>query len=59
MLQFAGYPVPDATVEIADGDVADRRFVAVYRQEGRPVAVLGLRSPRAFTRLRRELARAG
>jgi NADPH-dependent 2,4-dienoyl-CoA reductase/sulfur reductase-like enzyme len=56
MLQFAGYPAPDATVEIAEGDLVERRFVAVYRQAGRPVAVLGLRSPRTFTRLRRELA---
>jgi NADPH-dependent 2,4-dienoyl-CoA reductase/sulfur reductase-like enzyme len=56
MIQFAGYPAPDATVEIAEGDVAERRFVALYRQAGRPVAVLGLRSPRTFTRLRRELA---
>ncbi len=58
MIQFAGYAAPDAEVEIVEGDVAERRFVAVYRRDGRDVAVLGLRSPRTFTRLRKELARA-
>jgi 3-phenylpropionate/trans-cinnamate dioxygenase ferredoxin reductase subunit len=58
MVQFAGVAAPDAEIEVVEGDVAERRFVAVYRRAGRPVAVLGLRSPRTFTRLRRELARA-
>ena len=58
MIQFAGYASPDAEVEVVEGDVAERRFVAVYRRAGRPVAVLGLRSPRTFTKLRKELASA-
>jgi NADPH-dependent 2,4-dienoyl-CoA reductase/sulfur reductase-like enzyme len=57
MIQFAGYAAPDAKVEIVEGDVAERRFVAAYRRDGRNVAVLALRSPRTFTRLRKELAR--
>ena len=57
MVQFAGVAAPDAEIEIVEGDVAERRFVAAYRREGRRVAVLGLRSPRTFTRLRKELAR--
>lgn len=58
MIQFAGYAAPDAEVEVVEGDVADRKFVAVYRRDGRDVAVLGMSSPRTFTRLRKELARA-
>ncbi|HEY3004769.1 MAG TPA: FAD/NAD(P)-binding oxidoreductase, partial [Kribbellaceae bacterium] len=57
MVQFAGFPSPDAEVEVVEGDISERRFVAAYRREGRLVAVLGLRSPRTFTRLRRDLAR--
>ncbi len=58
MVQFAGIAAPDATVEIVEGDVSERRFVATYSREGQVVAVLGLRSPRTFTRLRKELARS-
>lgn len=58
MVQFAGVAAPDAKVEVVEGSVDERRFVATYTREGRVVAVLGLRSPRTFTRLRKELARA-
>jgi hypothetical protein len=57
MLQFAGYPAADATVALVEGDLAERRFVAEYLRDGRRVAVLGMRSPRTFTRIRKELAR--
>ncbi|MCW2504558.1 MAG: Ferredoxin reductase [Actinomycetia bacterium] len=58
MLQFAGYPAADATVALVEGDLAERRFVAEYLRDGRRVAVLGMRSPRTFTRIRKELSRA-
>jgi NADPH-dependent 2,4-dienoyl-CoA reductase/sulfur reductase-like enzyme len=57
MVQFAGYPAPDAEIEVVEGDVTERKFVAVYRHDGRDAAVLGVRSPRTFTKLRRGLAR--
>jgi NADPH-dependent 2,4-dienoyl-CoA reductase/sulfur reductase-like enzyme len=57
MVQFAGVASPDADIEIVEGDVSERKFVARYHRDGRPVAVLGLSSPRTFTRLRKELAR--
>jgi 3-phenylpropionate/trans-cinnamate dioxygenase ferredoxin reductase component len=58
MVQFAGLAAPDAKVEVVEGSVDERKFVATYTREGRVVAVLGLRSPRTFTRMRKELARA-
>jgi 3-phenylpropionate/trans-cinnamate dioxygenase ferredoxin reductase subunit len=58
MLQFAGYPAPDATVAVVEGDLAERRFVVEYQRDGRRVAVLGLRSPRTFTALRKALSAA-
>jgi NADPH-dependent 2,4-dienoyl-CoA reductase/sulfur reductase-like enzyme len=42
-LQFAGHYHPGDVVEIVEGDVATHSFVAVYRREGRPVAVLAER----------------
>lgn len=55
-LQFAGHRRAGDTVEIVDGDPADRSFVAVYRRGERPVAVLSLNQPRLFGRWRRALA---
>jgi len=38
------------------GGVRDPSFLAVYRREGQPVAVLGVDQPKLFTRWRRQLA---
>ena len=55
-LQFAGHYHPGDVVEIVEGDVAAHNFVAVYRREGRPVAVLGIGQPKVFGRWRKQLA---
>jgi 3-phenylpropionate/trans-cinnamate dioxygenase ferredoxin reductase component len=55
-LQFAGHYHPGDTVEVVDGDLAEHRFVAVYRRDGVPVAVLGIGIPKVFARWRRQLA---
>jgi hypothetical protein len=51
-LQVHGYPPAGAEVTVAEGNIADRRFVAYYRQDGRVVAVLGWNMPKQ-TRLHR------
>lgn len=56
-LQFAGHRRAGDAVEVTEGDLDSRRFVAVYRRGGRPVAVLAMNQPKPFTRWRRELAR--
>ena len=55
-LQFAGQRRAGDTVEATEGDLDSRRFVAVYRRSGRPVAVLAMNQPKPFARWRRELA---
>ncbi|WP_158843967.1 NAD(P)/FAD-dependent oxidoreductase [Saccharothrix deserti] len=55
-LQFAGHRRPGDAVEIAEGDPAERSFAAVYRRDGRSVAVLAVNRAKLFGRLRRELA---
>lgn len=54
-LQFAGHRVDGDQVEVVDGDIESRSFLAVYRREGRPVAVFAMNRPRPFARRRREL----
>lgn len=64
-LQFAGHRRTGDTVEVIEGDLESRRFVAVYRRDEGPaagtatraVAVLAMNQPRPFARWRRELAR--
>jgi NADPH-dependent 2,4-dienoyl-CoA reductase/sulfur reductase-like enzyme len=51
-IQVHGVPSADAEVTIVDGDVANRRFVALFRQGGNVTAVLGWNMPKQ-TRLRR------
>ncbi|MER5446512.1 hypothetical protein ABT052_19740 [Streptomyces sp. NPDC002766] len=46
-------PVPDADLEIVEGSEDERRFVALYRRDGRPTAVLGWNMPKQ-TRLHRQ-----
>ena len=54
-LQFAGHRRAGDVVEITEGDLESRRFVAVYRRGARAVAVLAMNQPKPFTRWRREL----
>lgn len=57
-IQFAGHAASADVVTVEDGDPADRSFLAIYRRDGEPVAVLGMNQPRAFTRWRRALTAA-
>ncbi|MFI6735003.1 NAD(P)/FAD-dependent oxidoreductase [Nonomuraea sp. NPDC050451] len=50
-----GMPSPDAEVSIAEGSVPERRFVAVYRHEGRVTGILGWNMPKQARRHRQEL----
>lgn len=52
-IQVHGTPSADAEVEIVEGGEEDRRFVALYRRNGRPVGVLGWNMPKQ-TRLHRQ-----
>jgi NADPH-dependent 2,4-dienoyl-CoA reductase/sulfur reductase-like enzyme len=53
-----GTPSADADVTIVDGAVADRRFVALYRREGRVTGVLGWNMPKQARLHRQELVGA-
>jgi NADPH-dependent 2,4-dienoyl-CoA reductase/sulfur reductase-like enzyme len=55
-IQFAGHAAGADSVTIEDGTPDDRNVLAVYRQAGHPVAVLGMNQPRLFTRWRKQLA---
>ncbi|GAA5137805.1 NAD(P)/FAD-dependent oxidoreductase [Pseudonocardia adelaidensis] len=55
-LQFAGHRLPGDSVEILDGDPADRRFVAGHRRHGDLVAVFAMNQPKLFGRWRRQLS---
>lgn len=55
-LQFAGHRRDGDAVEVVDGDIESRSFLAVYRRELEPVAVLAMNRPKPFGRWRRELA---
>ncbi|MFG1705332.1 NAD(P)/FAD-dependent oxidoreductase [Nonomuraea sp. M3C6] len=48
-----GTPSPDAELTVVEGDLASRRFVALYRQDGRTTGVLGWNMPKQ-ARLRRQ-----
>jgi NADPH-dependent 2,4-dienoyl-CoA reductase/sulfur reductase-like enzyme len=54
-IQFAGIARPDDEISFETGDLNEDSFLAVYRRDGRPVAVLGVDQPRLFTRRRRQL----
>jgi NADPH-dependent 2,4-dienoyl-CoA reductase/sulfur reductase-like enzyme len=54
-IQFAGHVLDGDEVSVEDGSVGERRFLAVYRREGRPVAVLGMDQVGPFARWRRML----
>ncbi|MGN9837068.1 NAD(P)/FAD-dependent oxidoreductase [Nonomuraea sp. H19] len=52
-IQVYGTPYADAEVSVVDGDLAERRFVALYRRGGTITGVLGWNMPKQ-TRLRRQ-----
>ncbi|MFJ6787304.1 NAD(P)/FAD-dependent oxidoreductase [Streptomyces angustmyceticus] len=53
-LQVHGLPTPDAETHIAEGDPAQGRFVAVYRENGEVTGVLGWNMPKQARLLRQE-----
>jgi len=55
-IQFAGIANPGDEITFEVGSLRDASFLAVYRREGQPVAVLGVDQPKLFTRWRRQLA---
>ncbi|MEU5540355.1 FAD-dependent oxidoreductase [Streptomyces sp. NPDC020362] len=57
-IQFVGHAAGADSVTVEEGTTDDRSFLAVYRQAGRPVAVLGMNQPRLFTRWRKQFAAA-
>ncbi|MGN9845667.1 NAD(P)/FAD-dependent oxidoreductase [Nonomuraea sp. H19] len=57
-IQGHGVLSPDAEVSIVDGQVADRRFVAAYRRDGKVTGVLGWNMPKQARLHRQELLRA-
>lgn len=57
-LQFAGYAGPRDKIEIVDGSVDSRKFVALYWRSGKLVAVFAMNSPRQFAVHRRKLLAA-
>jgi len=57
-IQFAGQAGRADGVTIEEGDVESRSFLAVYRRDDCPVAVLGMNRSRSFVRWRRQLGRA-
>jgi 3-phenylpropionate/trans-cinnamate dioxygenase ferredoxin reductase subunit len=57
-LQFAGHRMPDDAVEIIEGDIDSRRFVAGYRRDGDLVAVFAMNQPKLFGKWRRQVAPA-
>ncbi|WP_314225782.1 NAD(P)/FAD-dependent oxidoreductase [Streptomyces zaehneri] len=52
-LQVHGFLPPDAEVDVVEGDLTARRFVARYRSEGRVTGVLGWNMPKQ-ARIRRQ-----
>ena len=54
-IQFAGQAEATDDVTVEEGDPAQHSFLAVYRREGAPVAVLAMNQVRSFTRWRRGL----
>ncbi len=54
-IQFVGHVRPGDSVAVEEGAVSDRSFLAVYRRDDRPVAVLGMNQVRQFTRWRRQI----
>ena len=54
-IQLAGRSGPDDQVQVVHGDVAERRFVALYGRAGRLVGALGWNRPRHVIQWRQRL----
>ncbi|WP_158853208.1 NAD(P)/FAD-dependent oxidoreductase [Saccharothrix deserti] len=54
-LQIHGVLPADAEVSVVDGDVAARRFVALYERDGEAVGVLGWNMPKQARQLRQRV----
>jgi 3-phenylpropionate/trans-cinnamate dioxygenase ferredoxin reductase component len=54
-IQVHGYPSDDAEAAIEEGSPGDGKFVALYRKDGTPTAVLGWNSPARLMRYRKLL----
>ncbi|MFI5468598.1 NAD(P)/FAD-dependent oxidoreductase [Streptomyces cacaoi] len=54
-LQVHGFLPPDAEVDVVEGDLTARRFVARYRSEGRVTGVLGWNMPKQARMRRQEI----
>ncbi|MFF7985282.1 NAD(P)/FAD-dependent oxidoreductase [Streptomyces sp. NPDC007901] len=57
-IQFVGNAAGADSVTVEAGSTEERSFLAVYRQAGRQVAVLGMNQPRLFTRARKQFTAA-
>lgn len=55
-IQFAGHARAEDQVSLEIGRAGQASFLAVYRRDGQPVAVLGVDQVREFSRWRRQLA---
>jgi 3-phenylpropionate/trans-cinnamate dioxygenase ferredoxin reductase subunit len=55
-IQLAGRSSADDIVQIVDGSVEERRFVALYGRAGRVVGVLGMNRPRPVMEYRQLIA---
>jgi 3-phenylpropionate/trans-cinnamate dioxygenase ferredoxin reductase subunit len=56
-IQLAGRVRPDDQVEIVEGSIEERRFVALFRRGDRCVAALGVNRPRHVVQLRMAMGR--
>jgi len=54
-IQLAGRSGPDDEVAVIHGDVAERRFVALYGRGGRVVGALGWNRPRHVMQWRQRI----
>ena len=56
-LQMAGHIRPDDLMEIVQGSLEERRFVAIFGREGRLTGALAMNRPAAVIRLKQRIAR--
>ena len=55
-LQLAGRPSADSSVEVVEGSIEERKFLATYSSGGEVVAALGVNMPAKLMRWRAQLA---
>lgn len=58
-LQYTGHHRPGDAVEVVEGDLDSRRFVAAYRRGEDTVAVVAMNQPKLFGKWRRRVVPAG